>query len=141
MPRTVIGLLVPVDPDLPLALHLLPDGSVAISDLLGGGLLGDPEVWVARHGADVRRVLVYRSEPVPDAAPNPRLAALADLLEVSPETVAPVVADVLLLGAGEDGADADVPPLVLATVLHSGWPVSMHVVTPGTDREAGDRRW
>ena len=62
-------------------------------------------------------------------------------LLVWPYAVAPVVADALLLGAGDDGTDTDVPPLVLATVLHSGWPVSMHVVAPGTDREAGDRRW
>jgi hypothetical protein len=140
MPRTVIGLLVPVDPDVPLALHLLPDGSVPISDLLGGGLVEDPEVWVARHGSDVRRVLVYRSDAA-GAAPNPRLAALADLLEVAPGTVAPLVADVLLLGAGDAGTDADVPSLVLATVLHSGWPVSMHVVAPARGLEADEPRW
>ena len=141
--RTIVALLVPADPDQPLGLHLLPDRSVALSDVLGGGLLAEPEVWLLGPEAvpDVRRVHVYRPERRPDgAAPNRRVAALADLLDVPPGAVDPCGTDALLVGGREDGADTDVPTLVLATALHSGWPVQMDVSATG-DREAGEPRW
>ena len=138
--RTVVALLVPADPDEPLGLHLLPDASVAYSDALGGGLLGEPEVWLVRDEPDDVRVHVYRPEDRRgEPAPNRRLAALADLLDVPAASVGSG-ADALVLGGRRDGADTDVPTIVLATALHSGWPVQMDV--SGTaDREAGEPRW
>ena len=135
--RTVVALLVPADPDAPLGLHLLPDASVAYSDALGGGLLGEPEVWLL-DGHETR-VHVYRADGAPEApAPNRRLAALADLLDV--RTAARRGTDALVLGGRPDGSDTDVPTVVLATALHSGWPVQMDV-SGAADREAGEPRW
>ena len=139
--RTVVALLVPADPDAPLGLHLLPDASVAYSDVLGGGLLGEPEVWRVRDEPDDVRVHVYRPDgPPARTAPNRRLAALADLLDVPAATVTGSGTDALVLGGRPDGGDTDVPTLVLATALHSGWPVQMDVSATG-DREAGEQRW
>lgn len=142
MPRTLVALLVPADPGEPLALLLLPDASVALSDALGGGLVGEAEVWrLPAEGGFVQRVHVYRPDGGPEApAPNRRLAALADLLDVPPVFVAARGTDALVLGGRDGGADTDVPTLVLATALHSGWPVAMDV-SATTDREAGEPRW
>ena len=142
MPRTLVALLVPVDPDAPLGLHLLPDASVALSNALGGGLVGEPEVWPLPDDAGlVRRVHVYRPDGGPeDPAPNRRLAALADLLDVPAVYVADRGTDALVVGGRQYGADTDVPTVVLATALHSGWPVAMDV-SATSDREAGEPRW
>lgn len=121
--RVITGLVVPADPERPVAVVEVSDHARSFSDAIGGGLLDDT-VTAALVSGD--RIALYLDEqrhqrrlPVNLRARRllARLAATGQLGEV-PD--AEPRGDLLITGLERTGADTHVPPAVLAAAVAAG---------------------
>lgn len=120
--RTLLGLLVPADPDRAVVLRQVPGLIAAIGDTLGAHLLDD--VTVPLPGGEL--VCLYRSADYPRHPDNPRLATILARLGVTDRRLqATLRGDALVLGSTGTGTvvDLGVPGHVVTTCLRCGIPV------------------
>jgi hypothetical protein len=113
--RVFRALLIPADAGSPLGVVMVRDSTVAISDLLGGGLVDDPPL-IGFHGTD--RYALYLDINRAGAPDNPRAALLAALLGMHQRAVrAALRGAVLVTGMRPDvDEDVDVPAEVVDLV-------------------------
>ena len=117
--RTLIGLLIPADPDRAVTLCRVPDRIAAISDTLGAHLLDDVTVLLPCG----ELICLYRSEEYARLPDNPRLAVVLTRLGVSDRQLqAALRGDALVLGSTSTGTvvDLDVPDHVVTACRRCG---------------------
>lgn len=119
-PRTapVLGLLVPVAPEQPVQVMLVPRTSAGFSDAIGGGLLDDALTGACEGG----RFGVYldcERETKALAANDRACVLLARLGVVERAVLAGLLGDTLIVGIDARGGDCDLPAGVLVAACQA----------------------
>lgn len=114
----MLGLRIPADDTEPVLLMRVELSAAALSDAIGGGLLGEQH----GHAGGVGFTVYLDDDRAAKSLPgNARAAALATRLgEVDRQWLAGLRGDALVLGRDQRFDDADVPTAVVRAALRAG---------------------